>query len=256
MRSMEIASLLDMIERREFVLPALQRPFVWQEEKVARLMDSLLRRFHLGTILIWRTDNAKHYRMFAKDVVAGEEASADSIAADNETQYYVLDGYHRLASLYIACCGTLDGRRLYLDTLGDAASGSEPSDMRYEFRFLTDEEADVLNAPVHSGAAGPYFVPFGHFWQDQRFGSFRCLDRAMALMRELKLDFARFERIQFNFFAATRVFGEGEPFHVHIADWKSLSGMPLAEAIEMLARYSAGGLAPLKSELLMGLPAE
>jgi len=40
-----------MLTSKELVLPAMQRPFVWEEERILRLMDSLLRRFPLGTSL-------------------------------------------------------------------------------------------------------------------------------------------------------------------------------------------------------------
>ena len=36
---MTIKLLLEMIERDELVLPAMQRPFVWQEDRILQLMD-------------------------------------------------------------------------------------------------------------------------------------------------------------------------------------------------------------------------
>jgi uncharacterized protein with ParB-like and HNH nuclease domain len=73
MQSMTIKALLDMVERHELVLPAMQRPFVWQEERILRLMDSLMRLFPIGTLLIWETDEAQRYRVFAKDALSKEQ---------------------------------------------------------------------------------------------------------------------------------------------------------------------------------------
>jgi hypothetical protein len=53
MRAMNIRTMLDMIDNEELVLPAMQRPFVWDEDRILRLMDSLMRTFPVGTVLIW-----------------------------------------------------------------------------------------------------------------------------------------------------------------------------------------------------------
>ena len=73
MKSMTIKLLLEMIERDELVLPAMQRPFVWQEDRILRLMDSLMRLFPIGTVLIWETDEAQRYRTFARAAVLKEQ---------------------------------------------------------------------------------------------------------------------------------------------------------------------------------------
>jgi len=68
MRSLVITTLVQMLTDKELVLPAMQRPFVWSEERILRLIDSLLRRFPLGTVLVWSTDKAQRFRAFSKDV--------------------------------------------------------------------------------------------------------------------------------------------------------------------------------------------
>ena len=55
MQSYVIKTLIRMLENKDLVLPAMQRPFVWEEERILRLMDSLLRRFPLGTIHVPNT---------------------------------------------------------------------------------------------------------------------------------------------------------------------------------------------------------
>ena len=46
---MTIMSLLNQIENDEIVLPAIQRDFVWDEDKTAKLLDSILRGYPIGT---------------------------------------------------------------------------------------------------------------------------------------------------------------------------------------------------------------
>jgi uncharacterized protein with ParB-like and HNH nuclease domain len=45
-------------------LPNIQRPFVWKEEQIERLFDSILREYPIGTLLIWKTDSSLRRRKF------------------------------------------------------------------------------------------------------------------------------------------------------------------------------------------------
>ena len=38
-----------------FWLPNIQRPFVWNEDQICRLYDSILREYPISTLLIWKT---------------------------------------------------------------------------------------------------------------------------------------------------------------------------------------------------------
>jgi uncharacterized protein with ParB-like and HNH nuclease domain len=49
---MSIINLLDQIRNEEIVLPAIQRDFVWPEEKVLRLLDSVMRSYPIGIALL------------------------------------------------------------------------------------------------------------------------------------------------------------------------------------------------------------
>ena len=42
------------IERGDYVLPAIQREFVWKPEQICRLFDSIMQEIPFGTILFWR----------------------------------------------------------------------------------------------------------------------------------------------------------------------------------------------------------
>ena len=43
-----LKSVITMIGEGKIVLPAMQRPFVWKEDRITNLIDSLLRGFPLG----------------------------------------------------------------------------------------------------------------------------------------------------------------------------------------------------------------
>ncbi len=140
---MNIMSLTQQIENNEIVLPAIQRDFVWEEEKIAKLFDSIMRGYPIGIILLWETYNDIDYRSFIRDF------QSDSLHTfrDNRSQKrlrIVLDGQQRLQSLFIALYGSIEGKRLYFDIL----SGRENSDFRedkYYFNFNDTNQIDEWN---------------------------------------------------------------------------------------------------------------
>ena len=47
-----------------FWLPNIQRPFVWNEEQIERLFDSIMREYPISTLLVWRTNSQIKRRKF------------------------------------------------------------------------------------------------------------------------------------------------------------------------------------------------
>jgi uncharacterized protein with ParB-like and HNH nuclease domain/5-methylcytosine-specific restriction endonuclease McrA len=138
-----IISLLEQTKRDEIVLPAIQRDFVWSEEKIGKLLDSIMREYPIGIMLLWETYNDIQYRYLVKDYRLGTQHTFH----DNRQQKrlkLVLDGQQRLQSLYIALYGSYEGKYLYFDIL----SGLETPDFKEDkflFYFFTPEEADKRN---------------------------------------------------------------------------------------------------------------
>ena len=94
--------LLKQIENDEIVLPAMQRPFVWKEERISRLVDSLLRGFPVGAVMLWRTRTVQRYRRISRDVDTGVATTyVFETSSENDNRYLVLDGQQRLTSLYV-----------------------------------------------------------------------------------------------------------------------------------------------------------
>jgi hypothetical protein len=47
-----------------FWLPNIQRPFVWTEDQICRLFDSILREYPISTLLVWKTQSSIRSRKF------------------------------------------------------------------------------------------------------------------------------------------------------------------------------------------------
>jgi len=119
-----------------FWLPNIQRHFVWSEEQICRLFDSILREYPISTLLIWKTRSTIRRRKFIDNFLPVHRVRlADFyVPEDNRKKCLVLDGQQRLQSLFIGLMGSYEHRELFLDSLsGEIAA---PDDVKYKFAFL------------------------------------------------------------------------------------------------------------------------
>jgi len=84
---MKITTILDQIDLGSMALPEFQRGYVWNRDQVRELMQSLYRRYPVGSLLVWitRTESI---------TVRGKGQVAPSVVE------LILDGQQRITSLY------------------------------------------------------------------------------------------------------------------------------------------------------------
>lgn len=142
-RSMTISRLLEDIESGLTVLPAIQRDFVWDDDKITYLFDSIIRGYPIGIVLLWETYNDILHRPFSKDYIENTQYTFRENTRKKRIQL-VLDGQQRLQSLYVSVHGTHEGRYLCFNVL----SGRESEDFeerKYVFEFLDKKELKEYN---------------------------------------------------------------------------------------------------------------
>ena len=95
-------ALLADIETGELGLPDLQRPFVWQNIKVRDLLDSMLRGYPIGYLMLWD----------APDDINREKQIGVEQHTIKAPKQMIIDGQQRLTSLYAVMYGkeVLDSR--------------------------------------------------------------------------------------------------------------------------------------------------
>ena len=49
-----IREAVDAIHERRYLLPAIQRELVWEDDRICKLFDSLMRDYPIGSFLFWR----------------------------------------------------------------------------------------------------------------------------------------------------------------------------------------------------------
>lgn len=145
---MSIINLLNQIKNEEVVLPAIQRDFVWPEDKVLRLLDSIMRGYPIGIALLWETYLDLQFRSFDESFRPGQIHDFKENKRRKKLKL-VLDGQQRLQSLYIALYGSYEGKLLYFDVL----SGRDTDDLaeeKYDFEFLDKEGFERWQKEIQS----------------------------------------------------------------------------------------------------------
>ncbi|HET6575077.1 MAG TPA: DUF262 domain-containing protein [Fimbriiglobus sp.] len=202
-----IKETLDAIQQSKFVLPAIQREFVWKPEQIARLFDSLMQGYPFGTFLYWKVDksNSNKYKFYAfvRNYHERDNPHCPQLQAFHNTDLTaVLDGQQRLTALNIGLCGSMawrlpnkwknnpnayPERHLYLDLLADLGDADEGG-KKYRFDFLTEERATAVNpdecwfkvGDILGMQGGPAMLA----WINQKLPQDK-LDRAFATLFQL-----------------------------------------------------------------------
>jgi uncharacterized protein with ParB-like and HNH nuclease domain len=143
-----INDLLLKVEKNDYVLPAIQREFVWKPDQICQLFDSIMQGYPFGTFLFWHIEkqNIEKYK-FYKFMLNYDEKNNQYCESyediPNENHIAVLDGQQRITSLNIGLIGsytTRFGKKtfLYINVFGKPNTDDNTI---YDFKFLTEDEA-------------------------------------------------------------------------------------------------------------------
>ena len=157
-----IKDAIDNIDHQRYLLPAIQRKFVWSASQIEMLFDSIMRGYPLNSFMFWHiTDSRiktdfKFYRFLTEYREFFKEDNPSIDATGMSDFDAVIDGQQRLTSLYIGLKGTyaykmprlwwnddekaLPTRRLYLNLSQLKNEENDANSMIYDFKFLTDDE--------------------------------------------------------------------------------------------------------------------
>ena len=92
---MKVSELLDSIRKRDLVLPEFQREYVWTRDQAKQLMVSLVKKYPVGGLLFWKTDNPPDLK------------NIDKLPEKLGTLNVILDGQQRLTTLYMLLTGEI-----------------------------------------------------------------------------------------------------------------------------------------------------
>lgn len=134
--AIKIDRLVDRIRDGDIKIPAFQRGFVWDQEQITELLDSINCNYPIGSILLW----SSHERLKASRNIGGLKLP------DREPDYpvnYVLDGQQRLSSIYAVFCAHREFES------GEGGYAADPKVFEIAFRF--DDESFIPLTVVEPG---------------------------------------------------------------------------------------------------------
>lgn len=171
-----IKQALERIHATDYVLPAIQREFVWGPDRITRLFDSLMRGYPIGGFLLWRLNsetvgNLGLFRFLDRFSEFDHRHNEPLTLPEPRALHAVLDGQQRLTALNVGLRGTFayrlprrwankaesyPPRTLFLELCnivehtGDEAYGEG---VRYQFEFF--EKGEV----AHRNGENTYWFP-------------------------------------------------------------------------------------------------
>jgi len=219
-------------------LPNIQRPFVWKEDQIERLFDSILREYPIGTLLVWKTKSKIRRRKFIDNYKLDIKLTDFYIPEDEKLKMLILDGQQRLQSLIIGLLGSYDRRELCLNVLsGDLVA---PEDIRYKFKFISN--ADIK---------APWFKLKNIVFSNKEYD-----EVADILKSKFGYELSEIEKRKITRVVAkiARIFGTEENLVYQIVD--SVDNPELYtedDIVEIFIRANSGGTPLGKSDLLFSL---
>lgn len=98
--SEKIDKIINRINSGDIKIPAFQRVFVWNQNQILELLESIINNFPIGSILLWNS----------KEILNHTRNIAGYKIPDTKDEYpvnYVLDGQQRISTIFAVFCENL-----------------------------------------------------------------------------------------------------------------------------------------------------
>ncbi len=245
---------IENIHKRKYLLPAIQREFVWKPEQIEMLFDSLMRDYPISSFLFWEVEkesvNKFQFYEFIRNYHEKKNRHNPKANLNGENEIIaILDGQQRLTSLYIGLKGTysykLPRKRWETDSafperflcLNLTEKAPEEGN-EYIFKFLTKKE-------IENSEIGYKWFVVGDILK------FEDLYEINTLLYEKEFD--DFDNTQKKF--ASKALGK---LYKVIRDNKSINfflerGESLDKVLNIFIRVNSGGTKLSYSDLLLSI---
>lgn len=145
-----INDVLNNIHSRKYLIPAIQRKYVWTTEQIESLFDSIMRNYPINSFMFWKVTDEKikddlRFYQFLTAYKESDGGNNEYIDVKGKDEFVaVIDGQQRLTSIYLGlsgsyvCKGT-EEKYLYLDISSPLPEDDERN-MSYNFKFLSEND--------------------------------------------------------------------------------------------------------------------
>ena len=257
--SKTIKVAMENIATNHFVIPAIQRKFVWDVDQIETLFDSIMRDYPINGFMLWHVEDptirkTQKFYEFLKDYQEDFNEDNPEFKPEAKPEFYaVIDGQQRLTSLFIGLFGTYryrksnkwrrdtedsyPTRRLYLNLsrpLSSQIDNQIDNQKEYEFKFLTDDE-------VRS-----YEGQDGYFWF--RVGDIASLEYSHAVSFLVKNNLCE------NEFAKETLMKLVRKYHTdEVLNYTIIAEQNQDKVLDIFVRTNSGGTPLSFSDLLMSI---
>ena len=247
-----IVETLNQIHRHDLVLPAIQREFVWGEDQIYTLFDSLMQGYPFGTFLYWKvaSENSGKFNFydFVREYHERDNRHCPQLPEmSNQPLTAVLDGQQRLTALNIGLRGSMAKKlprlwwnnpdafpvhHLHLDLLWQPENEDEEGS-KYRFSFRTsgqsgsEQECWFRVRDIMSMDGGPPMVEWltGRGLEKEKLNlAYKTLDKLYTVVHK-----------------------------EHLVAFYEETGQELDKVLQIFIRMNDGGTALSHSDLLLSI---
>lgn len=260
--ALTINRVIKDIDAKKYLLPSIQREFVWNTDQIEKLFDSLMMDYPINSFLFWKVskENTKEFKFYEFLREYHQRENRHNPKADlngSDDIMAILDGQQRMTSLYIGLKGTYayklsykrwdnplayPKRRLYLNLLQPA---EEREDFKYDFLFLTEDEVREDHAYRDEDGKRHYFwFPVGeilNFTKSNEVNKYLIKNKLHSLEDEEQALFAN--DALFNLFEAIHM---KETISYYLEESQELD-----KVLHIFIRVNSGGTPLSYSDLLL-----
>lgn len=243
----------------QYFLPAIQREFIWDIDRIISLFDSIMRGYPISSFLFWELDeqNRDKWEVYQFVQNASDGGTRNQLANIDGVHNLnlVLDGQQRLTSIMIGLKGTYTikrkykrwddpdawvKQRLFLDLFDDPKREAEDGEagIRYGFKFMQDAASDDRHGWFKVGR-------ILDFDDEEKFYDFRQQEREKLPDSVTKGQISQFEKNLERLYRAVWKDDVISYYTEHDQDYDRV--------LDIFVRANEGGVKLSKSHLLLSM---
>lgn len=225
-----LKSYLEEFERGSFQIPNFQRDFLWSQDDIKDLFESLKNNYPIGSILFWKP--AEQYAKTWSELSNIGPYNIKKI--NNPSSSYILDGYQRLSSLF-GCL--LNPSKYNRDSLNlDETLWNKKFNLFYD---LEEEDFKYLRSPNNKQV---FQVPVYVFMNSIDFRQYARQNFENAELTE--------EKIELYYDRADEL---GQIFNNYDIASVDINNADISEAVEIFRRINEKGMQISKDWIVSAL---
>lgn len=216
---MKISTILDKIDEKQLFIPAFQREYVWKRDDAKQLIDSLIKEYPTGTMLLWETANPPALK------------GPHKYHKEQGAVRLLLDGQQRVTTLYMLIRGVVPPYYTIQEIISDTRG--------LHVNLQTLELSYYMKTKMENN---PYWQNITEVFQ-RKVDAFKLQSQFQALGMEIP--YPELQQLNDNINAITRVLDREFPEQTIPVK------ATIREAIDKFYKVNASGVALTDAELAL-----